>query len=75
VKQSLAKVHSHLVNIPADIDEIRNQGGFLMPMGSPEQGHTRRDEWIDVAKELGAESVRCDPGKMNVNDLPNSRLL
>ena len=70
VKQRLAKVHSHLVNIPADIDEIRNQGGLS---DANEEVRNKAIQgamkWIDVAKELGAESVRCDPGKMNVNDL------
>src|SRR6267143_1064407 len=26
-------------------------------------------QWIDIARELGARSVRCDPGKINPADL------
>jgi hypothetical protein len=70
VKLRLAKVHSHLVNIPVDIEEIRNQGGLSdINQEIRNQAIQGAMKWIDIAKVLGAESVRCDPGKINVKDL------
>ena len=70
VKGRLEKAHSHLVNIPVDIDELQLGAGLSDPdaklRGRIVEACSR---WIDIAHELGAKSVRCDPGKINSADL------
>jgi hypothetical protein len=70
LKSKLALAHSHLVNIPVDIKEIRNEGGLSDAKAEVRQGAIEASKkWIDIAKTLGARSVRCDPGKINPDDL------
>jgi sugar phosphate isomerase/epimerase len=70
LKENLARAHSRLINIPVDIQEIWHGGGLS------DSDATVRDaaieaskKWIDIAKQLGARSVRCDPGAFNPDDL------
>ena len=70
LKARLERAHSHLVNIPVDIHELEQGTGLS------DRDAKLRDKiiaactkWIDVAHELGARSVRCDPGKINTADL------
>jgi sugar phosphate isomerase/epimerase len=73
VKSRLERAHSHLVNIPVDIKELEVKGGLSDP--DPKVRETAIaacTKWIDIAKELGAKSVRCDPGEMNRVDLSNT---
>lgn len=73
VKRSLEGAHSRLVNIPVDIAELGVQGGLSDP--NPKIRETAIAAcipWIDIAQELGAKSVRCDPGAMNRADLSNT---
>jgi len=70
LKARLERAHSHLVNIPVDIHELEQGAGLS------DRDAKLRDKiiaactkWIDVAHELGARSVRCDPGKINTADL------
>src|SRR5439155_1322043 len=70
LKGKLLRAQSHLVNIPVDIEEIWNAGGLSDP--EPRIRETAINasmKWIDIAKQLSARSVRCDPGKMNPDDL------
>jgi sugar phosphate isomerase/epimerase len=70
VKRRLEKAHSHLVNIPVDIEELELGGGLSDPDAEVRQRAIGGCfKWIDVAYELGANSVRCDPGKINSADL------
>ncbi len=70
LKGRLAKSHSHLVNIPVDIEEFEMGGGLSDADKSVRaKGIGAAKKWIDIARELGARSVRCDPGKMNPEDL------
>lgn len=70
VKSSLVKARSHLVNIPVDIQELWNAGGLSDSDAKVrEAGVSASIRWIDIAHELGAKSVRCDPGKINREDL------
>jgi sugar phosphate isomerase/epimerase len=73
VKSRLERAHSHLVNIPVDIPELGHKGGLSDP--DPKVRETAISacaKWMDVAAELGAKSVRCDPGEMNRADLSNT---
>ena len=73
VKKRLEQAHSHLVNIPVDIPELGAKGGLSDP--DPKIRETAISacaKWMDIAQELGAKSVRCDPGEMNRADLSNT---
>lgn len=73
VKARLARAHSHLVNIPVDIHELEIKGGLSDPDPKiRETAITACAKWMDIAQELGAKSVRCDPGDMNRADLSNT---
>jgi sugar phosphate isomerase/epimerase len=66
VKGRLQKAHSHLVNIPVDIDELEWGAGLSDADAKLRERIIEAcSKWIDVAHELGASSVRCDPGKIN----------
>lgn len=70
VKGRLEKAHSHLVNIPVDIDELELGAGLSDPDAKlRDRIIAACSKWIDIAHELGAKSVRCDPGKINPSDL------
>lgn len=70
LKARLDRAHSHLVNIPVDIDELWHAGGLSDPDAKVrEKAISACTKWIDMARELGARSVRCDPGKINTADL------
>ena len=70
LKARLAKAHSRVVNIPVDIQEFWTGGGLSDQNDAVRnkaiQGAMR---WIDVGRELGCQSVRCDPGKMHPSNL------
>jgi sugar phosphate isomerase/epimerase len=70
VKARLERAHSHLVNIPVDIPELDMGAG----LSDPDTKLTGKiiaacQKWIDVAHDLGARSVRCDPGNINTAHL------
>ena len=70
LKGRLSRAHSRLVNIPVDIKELHIKGGLSDPDAQVrEAGIAACRKWIDIARELGARSVRCDPGKINTKDL------
>lgn len=70
LKARLERAHSRLVNIPVDIPELDEGGGLSDPDPKlREKIISACTKWIDIAHELGARSVRCDPGKINPADL------
>lgn len=70
LKGRLDKAHSHLVNIPVDIKELWTAGGLSdTDPKVREKAISACTKWIDIAHDLGARSVRCDPGKINPQDL------
>lgn len=70
LKSRLTRSHSHLVNIPVDIDEFSTGGGLSDPDTSVRARAVKAAmKWIDIGKALGTRSVRCDPGKINPQDL------
>lgn len=73
IKSKLERAHSHLVNIPVDIHELGVKGGLSDPDARiRDTAITASTKWMDVAQELGAKSVRCDPGEINRSDLSNT---
>jgi len=70
VRSRLERAHSHLVNIPVDIHELAVKGGLSDPDAKVrDTAISACSQWIDIGSELGARSVRCDPGDMNRADL------
>ena len=70
IKAKLLIARSRLVNIPVDIKEIWTEGGLSDPKAEVRDAAVEASKkWIDIAKTLGARSVRCDPGKVNPDDL------
>ena len=70
VKSSLVRAHSQLVNIPVDIEELGAGGGLSdTDVKVREIAIAASTKWIDIGQQLGARSVRCDPGKINRTDL------
>ncbi len=70
LKARLDRAHSRLVNIPVDIEELWHGGGLSDPDAKVrEKAISACTKWIDIARDLGARSVRCDPGKINTADL------
>ena len=70
LKANLVRAHSRLINIPVDIPEIWHGGGLSDPDAAVREGAIEASQtWIDVAKQFGARSVRCDPGAFNHDDL------
>jgi sugar phosphate isomerase/epimerase len=70
VKKRLERAHSRLVNIPLDFDELWEKPALSAP-DAKERGKAISiyAPWIEVAHDLGARSVRCDPGIINLADL------
>jgi hypothetical protein len=70
LKARMEKTKSHLTNIAVDIDELELGGGLSDPDAKlRERIVAACSKWIDIARQLGARSVRCDPGKINPADL------
>jgi len=70
LKANLASAHSRLINIPVDIQEIWHGGGLSDADAEVRDAAVEASKkWIDVARQLGAHSVRCDPGGFNPEDL------
>jgi len=70
VKERLAKAHSHVVNMPIDIEEFWTGGGLSDTNSAVrEKAVAAGKKWIDIGAAIGTKSVRCDPGKMNPQNL------
>lgn len=69
LKIRLERAHSRLVNIPVDYDELWEQPALsATDAREREKAISMYAKWIDVAHEMGARSVRCDPGIINLAD-------
>jgi hypothetical protein len=68
-RERLRRAHCRLINIPVDIAELWDQ-----PSISSGDEKVRAHAlglylpWIGYGAELGTESVRCDPGILNLDD-------
>jgi sugar phosphate isomerase/epimerase len=70
LKSRLVRAHSRLVNIPVDIKELWAGGGLSDPDGEVRDAAVSGAKaWIDIAVAVGSKSVRCDPGKINPENL------
>lgn len=70
LRSSLIRAHSNLINIPVDVKEDEQAGGLSDPDVTVRSAAVASmKSWIDIAKQLGARSVRCDPGCTDPDDL------
>ncbi len=70
LKSQLVRARSYLVNLPVDIKEMWTEGGLSGPSESVRDAAVEAaKKWIDIAWHLRARSVRCDPGKMDPQNL------
>ena len=70
LKFSLVSAHSRLINIPIEVKEIDNAGGLSDPDVTVRAAAVEASQqWIDIARQLGAPSVRCDPGGLDPENL------
>ncbi|HVB29707.1 MAG TPA: TIM barrel protein [Terriglobia bacterium] len=70
LRSQLIRARSYLVNLPIDIPEMWTGGGLSDPSESVRDAAVEAaKKWIDIAVHLRARSVRCDPGKMNPQNL------
>jgi len=66
----LERAHSRLINIPLDFDELWEKPALSATNEKERQrAIAMYAEWFDAAHTLGARSVRCDPGLINLADL------
>jgi sugar phosphate isomerase/epimerase len=69
LKARLERAHSRLVNIPVDYDELWEKPALSATDSKErEKAISMYAKWIDIAHEIGARSVRCDPGIINLAD-------
>ncbi len=70
LKSSVLRAHSRVINIAADIRELESGAGLSDPSaGAREAAIAGAKKWIDVARQLGARSVSCDPGAVDPGNL------
>jgi Xylose isomerase-like TIM barrel len=70
LKSSLVRSHSKLINIPVDVREVEQAGGLSDPdLAVRSAAVAAVRSWIDIARQLGAHAVRCDPGCTDSDDL------
>jgi len=70
VQERLDRAHSRIVNIPVDIKELWETPS----LSSPDPAVSGRAvelylNWIHRARKWGVQSVRCDPGLLNLDNL------
>lgn len=70
LRNQMIHARSHLANLVIDVEGVRTEGGL-----SDSRKSVRDDavevakKWIDIAARLRARSVRCDPGKIDPQNL------
>lgn len=68
-KSRLEKAHSKLVHMPLDYGELWNKAAISSPDRSERDAAIALyKKGIDAAAVLGCPLVRCDPGKVNLDD-------
>jgi sugar phosphate isomerase/epimerase len=68
-KARLDKAHSRLVNMPLDFGQLWDKPAISSTDAAERDAAINLYlKGIDVAAQLGSPSVRCDPGKVNLQD-------
>jgi Xylose isomerase-like TIM barrel len=70
LRSQLVRARSYLVSLSIDIKEMWTEGGLSDPSESVRDAAVEAaKKWIDIAWHLRARSVRCDPGKIDPQNL------
>lgn len=70
LRMQLIRAGSQLVNIAVDIEELRRGGGLSDPDEAVRERVVKAAmAWMDIAARLRARSIRCDPGRLNPQNL------
>ena len=70
LRSQLFRARSYLVNLSIDIKELGRESGLSDPSESVRNEVVEAvKKWIDIAAHLRARSVKCDPGKMDPQNL------
>lgn len=70
LKSSLLRARSRVVNLALDIRELESGGGLSdAQSGNRENAIAAAKRWIDIARQLGARSVSCNPGGYDANSI------
>lgn len=68
-KARLEKAHSRLINMPLDFGELWNKAAIsAMDAAERQAALALYTKGIDAAAALACPQVRCDPGKVNLDD-------
>jgi Xylose isomerase-like TIM barrel len=69
LRTNLAAARSRLINIAVDVKEVAASGGLSDPAAEVRTAAVEAvTPWIDMAHRLRAQSVSCDPGRLNPDD-------
>lgn len=70
LKSNLVSARSRLINLAVDIQELESGGGLSdATVGARDTAIAAVKRWIDIARQLGARSVSCDPGAAGSGNL------
>jgi hypothetical protein len=70
LKANLVRAHSRLINIPVHIPELEAGAGLSdSTVAVRDAAIAASKKWIDIARQLGARSVRCDPGTVDPDNV------
>lgn len=73
LRSSMTRARSKLINILVDAKEIEQAGGLSDADPAVRAAAVVAvKSWIDIAKQLGARSVRCDPGCTDPENLAST---
>ena len=70
LKSSLLRARSRLINLAVNVRELESGGGLSdSQLDGRENAIAAAKRWIDIARQLGARSVSCDPGATDPGNL------
>ncbi len=70
LKSNLVRARSRLISISVDVREIESGPGLSDPAAEArENAIATAKKWIDIARQLGARSISCAPGTVDVENL------
>lgn len=70
LKSNLLSARSRLINLDVDARELESGGGLSDPsVGVRDAAIAAVKSWVDIARQLGARSVSCDPGAADPGNL------
>jgi sugar phosphate isomerase/epimerase len=68
-KQRLERTRSQVINIAVDVKELWEKPALSGTEEERTKAIALYKPWIEIGRQLGAQSVRCDPGRINPDDI------